>query len=104
LLLALGDYALWNWSLGTNHDIVALVAGMALIPLLIASVWLLAVACAHLIAYTARRPRTGAHAQAGARARSSQPASAIHPTPRDPAPAGASEIRTTASPSSKIAA
>ncbi|HWX45858.1 MAG TPA: hypothetical protein VNY52_11115 [Solirubrobacteraceae bacterium] len=62
VLLALGDYLLWNWSLGANHDIVALVSGMTLIPLLIALVWLLVLAVAHLIARTAQRPRIGAHA------------------------------------------
>ena len=48
-MLALGDYALWNWSLSANHDVIALVSGMTLIPLLIASVWLLALTGAHLL-------------------------------------------------------
>jgi hypothetical protein len=98
LLLALGDYALWNWSLSANHDIVALVSGMTLIPLLIASVWLLAVAGAHLLARTARRPG------ASARIRPPRPAMEPHSPLRDPAAGGAGEARRTASPSSKIAA
>jgi hypothetical protein len=98
LLLALGDYALWNWSLSANHDIVALISGMTLIPLLIASVWLLALTGAHLLARAARRP--GEIARASAR----HPTTKHAPTLRDPAAAGAGEVRATASPSSKIAA
>ncbi len=98
LLLALGDYALWNWSLSANHDIVALVSGMTLIPLLIASVWLLALTGAHLLARAARRP--GESARAGTR----RPTTKHAPTLRDPAAVGAGEVPATASPSSKIAA
>ncbi len=98
LLLSLGDYALWNWSLSANHDIVALVSGMVLIPLLIASVWLLALAGTQLLARAARRPGKSA------RARARQPVTTHAPPLRDPAAAGAGEVRATASPSSKIAA
>ena len=56
-VLALGDYVLWNWSVGANHDVVALVAGMTLIPLLIALTWLVVVAVARLLAHAAQRPR-----------------------------------------------
>jgi hypothetical protein len=48
---------LWNWSVGANHDVVALVAGVTLIPLLIALAWLVVVAAARLLAHVARRPR-----------------------------------------------
>ncbi len=105
VLLALCDYLLWNWSLSANHDILALVSGMTLIPLLIALAWLLVIAVARLIAHTLRRPR----ARSGAReriVRSRPPATALdrreqaatlgEPTGGDRAPA--------ASPSSKLAA
>jgi hypothetical protein len=65
VVLALCDYLLWNWSLSANHDILALVSGMALIPLLIALAWLLVIALARLIAHAAQRPR----ARSGARER-----------------------------------
>ncbi len=101
-MLALGDYALWNWSLSANHDIIALVSGMTLIPLLIASVWLLALTGAHLLARAARRPGEGA--RAGTRRPTTHPTTRHTPTLRDPAAAGAGEVAATASPSSKIAA
>lgn len=116
-VLALGDYLLWNWSLGANHDVVAQVAGMALIPLLIALAWLVVVAIARLIAHAAQLSRAGAgvragggsvgrDAAAGRRSRGSRvgvAAAAPNPALADPATAAA---RTTpaASPSSKLAA
>ncbi len=56
-LLALCDYLLWNWSLSANHDLLALVSGMTLIPLLLALVWLLVLAGGHLLAGVAQRSR-----------------------------------------------
>jgi hypothetical protein len=97
-LLALGDYLLWNWSLSVNRDILALVSGMTLIPLLIACVWLLVLSVARLIARTAQRP------QASARTRPPQRTAEPHSTLRDPTAAGAGEVRTTAPTSSKLAA
>jgi hypothetical protein len=113
-LLALGDYLLWNWSLGANHDIVALVCGMTLIPLLIALAWLFVVAVTRLIAHTARRPRAGV-VRAGREPRlygrragtAGAPASGEEPRATfggDPATAAAGRPPTTASPSSKLAA
>jgi hypothetical protein len=58
--LTVGDYLLWNWSLGGNHDVLALVAGLTLPPLAVATLWLLALTIARLIARTASRP--AAHA------------------------------------------
>ncbi len=69
-VLALGDYMLWNWSVGASHDVVALVAGVTLIPLLIALTWLVVVATARLLAHVAQRPRAkGAGARKGAAGR-----------------------------------
>lgn len=116
VLLALGDYLLWNWSLGANHDIVALVSGMTLIPLLIALAWLLVVAVVRLIAHTTRRSSAGVIARAGSRAyaraahaRETGVSGAVTPTSGGEValgdPAGAVAGRATAtSPSSKLAA
>src|SRR5271167_4727146 len=53
--LTLGDYALWNWSLSANRDVLALVSGLTLPPLALACVVLLALSLARLIADSARR-------------------------------------------------
>jgi hypothetical protein len=53
--LTLGDYLLWNWSLNANHDIVALVSGLTLPPLLLSCVWLLAVSLIRLVGGSSRR-------------------------------------------------
>jgi hypothetical protein len=54
--LTVGDYLLWNWSLNGGHDVMALVSGLTLPPLALASLWVLAVGAARLLALTARRP------------------------------------------------
>ncbi len=54
--LTLGDYLLWNWSLNSNHDIIALASGLTLPPLALVSAWLLALGCARILgALTQRR-------------------------------------------------
>jgi hypothetical protein len=64
--LTVADYLLWNWSLNSNHDVLALVSGLTLPPLAVASLWLLSLTVARLIAHLARRPtgRTGRRAVA----------------------------------------
>jgi hypothetical protein len=54
--LTVGDYLLWNWSLNGSHDVIALASGLTLPPLALASLWVLALGAAHLLALTARRP------------------------------------------------
>ncbi len=117
-VLALGDYLLWNWSLGANHDVVALVAGMTLIPLLIAFAWLVLVAAARLIGRVAPRPKVGsaAHARGGARVdghrrggtrvgvAAESALGAMGPPGSEEAAAGRATAATAASPSSKLAA
>jgi hypothetical protein len=51
--LTVGDYVLWNWSLGANHEVVALVCGLTLPPLGIAFVWLAVLSAARLVARSA---------------------------------------------------
>lgn len=67
LLFSLVDYALWNWSLGANHDIIALVAGLTLVPLLIALTWLLVLGATRIAGDVTRRARESAATRAQAR-------------------------------------
>lgn len=61
--LTVADYLLWNWSLNSNHDVLALVSGLTLPPLAVGCLWLLALTVARLVAFSARRP----YGRAGAR-------------------------------------
>jgi hypothetical protein len=56
-VLTAGDYLLWDWSLGDNHEIPALAAGLTLPPLGIAFILLLAINVGRLFASTAARSR-----------------------------------------------
>lgn len=113
-LLALADYLLWNWSLAGSHDILALVAGLTLVPLLIALAWLFVRSTTSLVAEAARRARvrTAARGEARrARAGESSPGplrparESRSPRERQPiANAGAGEASPQSSPSSKLAA
>jgi hypothetical protein len=68
--LTLGDLLLWHWALAGSHDVFALISGLTLPPLLIASVWLLVIAAVRLLARGARRPfaRVGRRRAANVRA------------------------------------
>ncbi len=55
--LTVGDYFLWNWSLNSYHDVLALVSGLTLPPLVVAALWLLALSVARVVARSARSPR-----------------------------------------------
>jgi hypothetical protein len=55
--LTLGDYLLWNWSLGRSHDVLALVSGLTLPPLAVVFVSLIVLVVARLIAGSARDSR-----------------------------------------------
>ncbi len=90
--LTLGDYLLWNWSLERNHEVVALVSGLTLPPLAVASVWLLALNLALLIARSGRRWRMAGRrlgrADRGSPAfRADVPVGAATPTDQEPASA-----------------
>ncbi len=56
--LTFGDYLLWTWSLNGNRDVLALVSGLTLPPLVLLCLWLLALTVARLVARVARRPAT----------------------------------------------
>ena len=81
--LTIGDYLLWNWSLNANHAVIALISGLTLPPLALATIWLLAISLARVIGRIAQRP-------AGARRRDSRAASARQ-APRPSAGARARE-------------
>ncbi len=53
--LTIGDYLLWNWSLNHSYDVSALISGLTLPPLAIATAWLLVLGVARLLARTTRR-------------------------------------------------
>ena len=65
--LTVGDYLLWSWSLSGSHDLIALASGLTLPPLALASLWVLAVGAARLLALTARRPAKRARSTSPAR-------------------------------------
>jgi hypothetical protein len=62
--LTIGDYLLWNWSLNGSHDVLALVSGLTLPPLAAASLWLIALTAARLLARVTGRAARRAPAQA----------------------------------------
>ena len=68
--LTVGDYLLWNWSLNSSHDALALVSGLTLPPLAVATVWLLALSVMRLLAHhtrtSARRSIARAQSETGA--------------------------------------
>jgi hypothetical protein len=49
LVLTVGDYLLWDWSIANAHDIVSLVAGLTLVPLAAVSLVQLALASGRLL-------------------------------------------------------
>ena len=104
--LTAGDYLLWNWSLTNGHDVLALIAGLTLLPLGAAWVWLLTLGLARLLARSARRGSSISARRRGARAlMDPQRAPAAGPTTRaGDEPAAASTAASTATPSRKLAA
>lgn len=67
--LTVGDYFLWNWSLGGSHDVIALVSGLTLPPLAAASVWLIALTVTRLLGRAARHQPKARQSRAIARSR-----------------------------------
>jgi hypothetical protein len=64
LVLTGVDYALWDWSIASGHDIVSLVAGLTLLPLAALSLGGLVLAAARLCGFLLGRssaPRARAH-------------------------------------------
>jgi hypothetical protein len=67
--LALGDYALWNWSLDGGHDVLAAISGLSLLPLVLATAWLLALNLARVLARGSRARSRRTRRRSGASAR-----------------------------------
>ena len=99
--LTVGDYLLWNWSLNSNHDVLALIAGLTLPPLVIACLWLLAVNVARVIARYPRRSAGHVSRSGADRARNAEPAAREAAAPPEEAPPTAAPA---APPSRRIAA
>jgi hypothetical protein len=53
--LTLGDYMLWNWALGAGHDVLALAAGLTLLPLGAACLLMLALTLVPVLARSSQR-------------------------------------------------
>jgi hypothetical protein len=51
-----GDFLLWNWSLSANHDVLALIAGVTLLPLAAACLLLAALTALQLASRFSRHP------------------------------------------------
>jgi hypothetical protein len=51
-----GDLLLWNWSLSANHDVLALIAGVTLLPLAAACLLLAALTTLQLASRFSRHP------------------------------------------------
>jgi hypothetical protein len=97
--LTVADSLLWNWSLNSNHDVLALVSGLSLPPLAVASLWLLSLTVARMLAHVARRPTRRSAGRSGAVAprsrrhrRSRQPITGAGSTLEEPAAAGTASV------------
>ena len=67
--LTVADYLLWNWSLNSNHDVLALVSGLTLPPLAVGCLWLLTLSIVRAIARSARLPAARKRIRSGRRAK-----------------------------------
>jgi hypothetical protein len=84
LVLTASDYLLWDWSIAGGHDVVALVAGLTLLPLAAVSLAQLVLAAGRLLGLL-----LGASSRTAATRRSrsydtteqASPASASEPNP-----------------------
>jgi hypothetical protein len=83
--LTVGDYLLWNWSLNSNHDVLALVSGLTLPPLVVACLWLLALTVARLAGRTRTRSRGRGGARGGASRYIDERMDSAEPRMSDPA-------------------
>jgi len=81
--LTLGDYLLWNWSLNSNHDVLALISGLTLPPLGVACLWLLALSLMRLLARFGRAPMRLGRAARRVRAPVAEPSVSAATAPED---------------------
>ncbi len=80
LALTAGDYLLWKWSIAGGHDILSLLAGCTLVPLIAISAYRLVLVAAGLLSHAARRSSTSARAK-----RASQKVALAQRSPHNPA-------------------
>jgi hypothetical protein len=111
LLLAIAGDRLWSWSLGSNHDTIALVSGVVLVFCTILLAWMLVVGAARLVASATQRRSSANAAVRTSSSRSAAPPASGESLSPDASPAplatragtGAGGSRTSP-PSSKLAA
>jgi hypothetical protein len=70
--LTLGDYALWNSSSGGGNDVIATISGLSLVPLVLATAWLLALALMRALAGAAS-PRAARVRRSESQRRAAEP-------------------------------
>jgi hypothetical protein len=105
LPLTLGDYLLWNWSVGGSHDVVALASGMTLLPLAVVSLGLLGLTALRALAHGLRRSSTMARSVQQPSRRAHARRSSTGATERSPSATGAhGRGSQPTSPSNKLAA
>jgi hypothetical protein len=92
--LTIGDYLLWNWSLNASHAVIALISGLTLPPLALATLWLLALSLARVIARTARRSPATRRTAESARAPSEAPRPSAGALAREKSAAAQSQAAT----------
>jgi hypothetical protein len=81
-----GDFLLWNWSLGANHTVPALIAGLTLPPLVAACALLFVLTAARLSSRIRPPAIRASPRHRAARARTAAARSALrHQTPDPPA-------------------
>jgi hypothetical protein len=88
--LTVGNYLLWNWSLDAGHDVLALISGLALTPLAVASLWLLVLNGARLLGRMTRREPPIAQVRRRIRPTAAPEDTASGPAPTTAAPVGSS--------------
>lgn len=86
--LAVCDYLLWNWSSEGKSTVLALISGLALAPLLLVLIWLVALAFARVVLL---RPTRGSEVPQDTPAAASEPAER---TARGTLPAASQRPRT----------
>jgi hypothetical protein len=67
--LTFADYVLWNWSLNAGHDLLALVSGLTLPALALASAWTLALTLIRMLGSSTRGSNRAGSARRSAIAR-----------------------------------
>ena len=93
--LVVADWGLWDWSISAGHGTVALVAGLAMAPLVVVLAWIVALALVAVVRISLSR----AHDEM--RTRSERP---VRRPPSSVSPSGTDAAKPAQRPSERIAA